>query len=832
LNNSTFGTINPAPLNVNFYFNDKLYDSTQVTRFNTYTISGLFNNDPVTLSSFIALYNDFNTGLSIPISISNVILNDSNNYYISQVNNFGAAIHPFPLNAYGVDKLYDGKKIAEITLSGFFKQDTATYQTTFDSIYVGYNHITISNFVNNNYYVANQPYAYILPFTLTAAFSGIPKLYDGTLIAAVTYTLSGIINNDNVDISSSFVISDFESANIGTYLIDISNIILYGPLAYNYVIASTLNNSTFGTINPAPLNVNFYFNDKLYDSTQVTRFNTYTISGLFNNDPVTLSSFIALYNDFNTGLSIPISISNVILNDSNNYYIGQVNNFGAAIHPFPLNAFGVDKLYDDTNIAQITLSGFFKQDTATYQTTFDNIYIGYNHITISNFVNNNYYVANQPYANILPFPISAAFTGISKIYDGTAIAHVTYTLSGVYNNDLIYLLSDYIISDFESINIGTYPIDISNIQLAGPLSYNYVISSTNKTTGTIYKAPITIVFYFNDKLYDSTQTTIFNSYAINGLFNLDPVTLSSFISYYNSYNASPNVSITVSDVILNADDNYYINNVVNSGAAILPFPLTAYAADKLYDGTNVAPITLSGFFKQDSATYQTSFDSIYVGYNHITISNFVNNNYYVANQPFANILPFTLTAAFTGVTKVYDGTLIAAVTYTLSGIINNDNVDISSSFVISDFESANIGTYLIDISNIILYGPLAYNYFINSIYNNSTFATINPAPLNVNFYFNDKLYDATQVTRFDTYTISGLFNNDPVTLSSYIALYNSINTGLSIPISISYVILNNDNNYYINQVNNFGAAIFPFPLTAFAADKLYDGTNVAPITLS
>ena len=72
------------------------------------------------MSSYISKYNYANTDLSIPISISNVILNNDSDYYISEVNNLGAAIFPFPLTAFGINKLYDGKNIAQINLSGFF----------------------------------------------------------------------------------------------------------------------------------------------------------------------------------------------------------------------------------------------------------------------------------------------------------------------------------------------------------------------------------------------------------------------------------------------------------------------------------------------------------------------------------------------------------------------------------------------------------------------------------------------------------------------------------------------------------------------------------------
>ena len=59
-------------------------------------------------------------------------------------------------------------------------------------------------------------------------------------------------------------------------------------------------------------------------------------------------------------------------------------------------------------------------------------------------------------------------------------------------------------------------------------------------------------------------------------------------SLYQDFNVAPAILIDISEVYLNNIDNYYITDVKNYGAGILPFPLIALSQDKIYDTTNIA----------------------------------------------------------------------------------------------------------------------------------------------------------------------------------------------------------------------------------------------------
>jgi hypothetical protein len=860
---------------VNLYFNDKLYYRTQVTSLNSYTISGLYNIDIgiVDISSYSAYYKDFNANYSIPIDISNIVLHNISidptqqtdgfsNYTVSTFN-YGSNILSLPINAFGIDKIYDSTNYAEITLSGIIYPDTIIYQANFSNINIGYLQITISSFHTNNYLINNLIFSNILPKLLTANFIDLSKIYNSTYKADVLYTLSGIINDEFVDISSTNIIANYNSINVGYNTVDISNIYLYGMSSNNYIINST--SAINGYITPSPLLVNLYFNDKLYDRTQVTSLNSYTISGLYNIDIgiVDISSYSAYYRDFNSNYSIPIDISNVVLHnisidptqqtDGFSNYTVSTFNYGSNILSLPINAFGIDKIYDSTNYAEITLSGIIYPDIITYQANFSNINVGYVQITISGF-HSNYHVNNIIYGNILHKLLTVKFIDLPRNYNSTYIANVLHTLSGIVNNDNVDISSTNIIANYNSINVGYNIVDISNIYLYGNSANNYVINSIANTFGYILPAPLLITLYFKDKLYDRTQVTSLNNYTISGLYNIDIgiVDISSYSAFYRDFNGNYLIPVDVSNVVLynisidptqqtNGFSNY-IASTFNYGSNILPFPINVKGSNKIYDGTSNIQVTLSGIIYSDIITYKANFNNINVGYVQITISGLNTNNYHVNNIIYGNIFSKLLTVQFNNLPKTYDSTYIANVLYTLSGIINNDNVDISSINIIANYNTINIGNSRIDISNIYLYGNSASNYIIHTIAN--IFGYILPAPLLITLYFKDKLYDRTQETLLNSYTISGLYDIDIgiVDISSYSAFYRDFNANNLIPIDISNVVIYNISNNLTNQANgysnynlltfNYGAKILQLPITAFGTDKIYDSTINVQITLS
>ena len=114
-----------------------------------------------------------------------------------------------------------------------------------------------------------------------------------------------------VDISHVYI-PLYRSPNVGSSIIDISNIKLFGSQANNYTIDYT--SSISGTITAKQLTSNFYSINKIYDSTAYANVN-YNLSGFFISDMnyVDISHvYISLYRSPNVGSSI-IDISNIKL---------------------------------------------------------------------------------------------------------------------------------------------------------------------------------------------------------------------------------------------------------------------------------------------------------------------------------------------------------------------------------------------------------------------------------------------------------------------------------------------------------------------------------------
>ncbi|NBY39728.1 MAG: exo-alpha-sialidase, partial [Flavobacteriia bacterium] len=173
-------------------------------------------------------------------------------------------------NYYGINMVYNSNTLTPIsyTLSGIFTNDQvsiSSYIANFMSPYVGLNTVSISGItINNvNYTIANYGYtsANITPATLVPYFT-VNKTYDSTQAASIFYSLSGIFNPDLglVSLSSSLYGLYRNKIAISNQPVDISSIVLTGPLANNYQIANYL--TTTGSIYSRLINI--YGNNKYY----------------------------------------------------------------------------------------------------------------------------------------------------------------------------------------------------------------------------------------------------------------------------------------------------------------------------------------------------------------------------------------------------------------------------------------------------------------------------------------------------------------------------------------------------------------------------------------
>jgi hypothetical protein len=100
----------------------------------------------------------------------------------------------------------------------------------------------------------------------------------------------------------------------------------------------------------------------------------------------------------------------------------------------------------------------------------------------------------------------------------------------------------------------------------------------------------------------------------------------------------------------------------------------------------------------------------------------------------ASIFQKLVVVQFTGIPKVYDGTIGTQLSYTLSGIIPGDIVDISNNYY-ANFSDMYAGLgKTVTISNIVLVGSSYFNYYINPnniTYNNITRRILAPTFISI-----------------------------------------------------------------------------------------------------
>jgi hypothetical protein len=253
-----------------------------------------------------------------------------------------------------------------------------------------------NNLLTSNYQLYNSSVSGIIyKKYLVAFYTGVNRLYNTINKAKITWTISGIITGDTVDISSNYI-ALFRNYNVGTNInIDISNINLYGPSSNNYFIS--ISGYSYANISKAPLVGALYFN-KQYDLTISAYLTSFTLSGIYNIDisNVYITNVInTYYNTYKPGHNLPVYVGNATISgpSASNYYLQSYYGYGDIINKALYATFMqvLDKRYDGTVDATpyvaaigVSLSGLFQIDSnltyigvSSFKANFDNPEIGY-----------------------------------------------------------------------------------------------------------------------------------------------------------------------------------------------------------------------------------------------------------------------------------------------------------------------------------------------------------------------------------------------------------------------------------------------------------------------
>ncbi|EIL92548.1 heme utilization/adhesion protein [Rhodanobacter fulvus Jip2] len=207
--------------------------------------------------------------------------------------------------------------------------------------------------------------------TLTlSGLSAADKVYDASITAVATGTLSGVFGSDDVD--ATLTVS-FANKNAGTgKTVTVDGITLGGADVGNYVIAA--GQTATADIVAATLTLNgLSATDKTYDASAIAAA-TGTLSGVFGSDDVD-ATLAASFADKNAGTGKTVTVDGITLGgaDGGNYVIaaGQTTTADIAKRAIIVGATGTDRVYDGTKTDAVSLAttGILGGDTVTFTGT-------------------------------------------------------------------------------------------------------------------------------------------------------------------------------------------------------------------------------------------------------------------------------------------------------------------------------------------------------------------------------------------------------------------------------------------------------------------------------
>ncbi len=544
---------------------------------------------------------------------------------------------------------------------------------------------------------------------------------------------------------------------------------LSGGDAGNYNI--TTQAGTSGDITPALLTITSSAASKVYDGTTTATagMGAGAILGsgtLYGSDSISGGSFAFADKNVGSG-NKALNVSAVTVSDGNggangglNYTLSLVDNTSSTITPATLTASGVtaaNKTYDGTTAATlnsggVSYSGVIGADdvSAAFSGAFadKNAGIGKTVLltgTLGGADAGNYLLSAQASTTAdisrATLSIGGLASNLSKTYDGTlgmTVDTTGATYTGLIAGDSVNLVASGLLNDK---NVGVNkPVSISG-SLQGADAGNYQFSPPANAVATVTAAPLTISGITGvSKAYDGTSTAAIDTshVAYSGLVAGDSLSLTASGSFADK-NAGLGKTVNLVSNYSGADlGNYAITNQASTTGDIAQRNLAVSgitAANKAYDGTTAATLdtshaSYSGLLAGDSLSVLSTgaFADKNAGTGKTVLlsealSGADAGNYLLTAQ-------ISTTADITGVSKVYDGSTVAAANTSAAsivGVLPGDLVGLSS---IGQFSDKNAGTGKTVLLSSSLTGADAGNYTANG--QSSTTADITPRSIGVN----------------------------------------------------------------------------------------------------
>jgi filamentous hemagglutinin family protein len=852
-NYSIFGTsgvsvnITPLAITASYAGVNRVYNGSLVATA-TGSASGILAGDVLLINGTGVFTDSKNVGTAKPISITSAQLSgaDDDNYtLLNTTGSTTADVTPMTVTPTfaGGSRVYDGLTAAPISATTVFVAGdsvvlggTGTF-TGAGARNVGSNKpVSITGIALTGTDAANYQLgattatttASITPRPLTlTGLTGVvanDRAYDGTTTVAVTVNSTGtvaldrsnIIGGDDVDVAQltgNLTSGTVPDKNVGTNKpVAVTGLALTGADASNYTVAATAGVTV--DITPKSLTATFVGQNKVYDGTAAA-----TVIGssadIVTGDVVTIGGTGVFAAGKNVGTGLTINVTTGLLGgaDALNYLL--------------------------TNTAATTT------------------------------------------ANITPLTVAATYTGGTRVYDGNTAAPVLGTITGLIAGDTVSLTETAVFTGAGAKNAGiNKPVSISGVALQGGDAGNYLLGgSTSATTASITPKPLGVIGLTGvsavDRSYDGTNVVAVNvgttgTVTVNpaDIVGTDSVSITAPSSGATTgtmldKNVGSAKPVAVAGLTLTGADagNYSVATTSGVTVNITPRNLTASFAgqNKVYDGTDAATVLgsstdvlggdtvligASGVF----AAGKNAGSGLLVTFSTAALTGADALNYLLVNpagSTTADITPRTLTASYTGGTKVYDGTNAAPVTRTVAGLIAGDTVSFSETATFSGTLGKDVGSNKpVAVSGIGLAGADAGNYQLASA-TAATTASVTPRPLNVTGLSGitaaDRVYDGTTVVQLNITGSGGSVGGDTIAGDDVVVNLPGSGIGSSgqmvdkhvgqnKPVALSGLFLSgaDSHNYTITGTAGVTVNILPRDVTVAglsAVDRLYDGTT-------
>lgn len=460
---------------------------------------------------------------------------------------------------------------------------------------------------------------------------------------------------------------------------------------------------------------------------------------------------------------------------------------------------------------------------------------------------------------VAPLALEATVsTGQFKEYDGTpAMIGVNVDAFGLIAGDEVTVLTGA--GMFGGSNAGNQEYTLSGLTLSGTDAVNYTLDAELKGQGQISAKALTVsgTSVTKVKAYDGTATAQVSRGTVSGVINTDKVSLSVSASYADKF-AGKNKPITVS---YSLEGNAAGNYIAPASESILDGEITRKALTitdpsvvlrKAYDGTRAASVeagSLLGLIPGDNVTVTASaqFDNASVGTGKtITVSYSLAGsdtlNYQTTLQEFVTDqgeiyatgpIQLLVTEPSLELIKGYDGTTAVSqpVTGTLIGLAAGAAVQVEATAV---YENSQAGKGKKITVTYTLSGTDAGDYLAPPVYTVFT-GEITPVQLTVSGTAVEKTkpYDGGTMAEVTAAgTLSGIVNGDEgrVELKAA-ATFEDKHVGSSKKISVAFELEGDQAGNYLAPTDLVldGGEITKAPLIIRADDKLIDCGAGIPI---